>query len=124
MTGTPRDSFRRARILAGNRLIVFRSPIGPPTRTPLMSKRLFVSNLAPTTTKATLQELFAREGRHVETIQLVMTRRYGLSRGFAFVEMGTDSDGEATMRALDGALVDGRPVRLAVATPRKSRFDH
>ena len=86
-----------------------------------MTKRLYVGNLATTTTKAVLAEAFGRDGRQITTIDLVMSRG-ARPRGFAFVEMATDIEGEAAMKAMDGALLDGNALKVEVAAERKSRF--
>lgn len=87
-----------------------------------MTKRLYIGNLATTTTKQTLAEAFQRDGRSVTTVELVMSSEIGRSRGFAFVEMATESDGAAALQALDGAVVDGKALKVQVAEERKSRF--
>ena len=87
-----------------------------------MSKRLYIGNLASTTTKAALSEVFQQDGRQVATVELVMSRDEGHSRGFAFVEMATEADGAAALAALAGAIVEGRALRVEVAAERKSRF--
>lgn len=87
-----------------------------------MSKRLYIGNLCSTTTKAALTEAFQRDGRQVSTVELVMSREIGHSRGFGFVEMVSDTDGEAAMKALDGSVIDGRALKVQVAEERKSRF--
>jgi RNA recognition motif-containing protein len=54
----------------------------------------------------------------------MITDRYtGRSRGFAFVEMATDEAAEAAITALDGQMVDERPLKVAEARPRKRRGD-
>ena len=87
-----------------------------------MSKRLYIGNLSSTTTKAALTEAFQQDGRQVSTVELVMSREVGHSRGFGFVEMASDGDGEAAMKALDGSVIDGRALKVQVAAERKSRF--
>jgi RNA recognition motif-containing protein len=87
-----------------------------------MTKRLYIGNLATTTTKQTLSEAFQRDGRQVTAVDLVMSRDVGHSRGFAFVEMATESEGEAAMQALNGAVLDGNALKVQVAAERKSRF--
>ncbi|MFY9345591.1 MAG: RNA-binding protein [Planctomycetota bacterium] len=87
-----------------------------------MTKRLYIGNLATTTTRASLTTFFAQGGRQVATVDLVMSREIGHSRGFAFVEMATDDDGRQALQALDGAMLDGQALKVQVAAPRKSRF--
>jgi RNA recognition motif-containing protein len=87
-----------------------------------MNNRLHVGNLAAETTAVALAELFGRDGRKVTNVQLVMTRDWGRSRGFCFVDMATDADAAAAVTALHGATVDGRQLRVSIAHPPKSRF--
>ena len=87
-----------------------------------MSAKLHVGNLAPDTTAATITSAFERDGRHVVSVQLVPSREPGRSRGFAFVEMGSEQDALAAVAALHGSTIDGRQVRVAHAHPPKSRF--
>lgn len=86
-----------------------------------MGKRLFVGNLAFSTTEGTLESLFAQDGRKVESVSVVQDRDTGRSRGFAFVEMSNDADAKAAIAALDGKQVDGRAVRVNEAEERKPR---
>ena len=87
-----------------------------------MTNRLHVGNLAPDTTAATLTDAFARDGRQVVAVQLVMTRVPQRSRGFAFVEMASAEQAASAQVAIDGATIDGRQVRVSIAHPPKSRF--
>ncbi|MBX3464747.1 MAG: RNA-binding protein [Planctomycetes bacterium] len=87
-----------------------------------MNKKLHVGNLASNTTAAALTERFARDGRKVAKVSLVMSRDPGRSRGFAFVEMETDADASAALAALDGAEIDGRAMKVSTAHPPRSRF--
>lgn len=86
-----------------------------------MGKRLFVGNLSFQTTEGTLESLFSQDGRQVASVSVVQDRETGRSRGFAFVEMANDADAQAAMKALDGAQVDGRAVRVNEAEERKPR---
>ena len=87
-----------------------------------MSTRLHVGNLSVDTTTEALTEVFQRDGRKVSSVNLVMSREPGRSRGFAFVEMETDGDALDAVRLLHGAQCDGRELRVSVAHRRKSRF--
>ena len=86
-----------------------------------MGKRLFVGNLSFATTEGTLESLFAQDGRKVESVSVVQDRDTGRSRGFAFVEMGSDADAQAAIQAVDGQQVDGRAVRVNEAEERRPR---
>lgn len=87
-----------------------------------MGKRLYVGNLSFDTTAASLTTAFATDGRTVDSVSIVMDRDTGKSRGFAFVEMGSDGDAVTAIKALDGHEVDGRALRVNEAEARKSPF--
>ena len=57
----------------------------------------------------------------VSRATIVTDRETGRSRGFAFVEMGSDAEAEAAIRALDGQNVGGRTIQVNVARPREDR---
>lgn len=80
-----------------------------------MSKKLFVGNLPYTTTEDSLRELFSSDGRNVSRVTIVTDRDTGRSRGFAFVEMATDEEAQSAVSALNGAELDGRPLRVDIA---------
>jgi RNA recognition motif-containing protein len=84
-----------------------------------MGKRLYVGNLSFQTTEDALREAFGADGREVAEVKIMLERDTGRSRGFAFVEMGTDEDATSAVEAMDGAEVDGRPLRVNEAQPRQ-----
>lgn len=86
-----------------------------------MGKRLYVGNLSFNTTDSSLQEAFAKDGRKVASVSVMLDRDTGRSRGFAFVEMENDSDAQAAIKAMNGAQLDGRPLRVNEAEDRKPR---
>jgi RNA recognition motif-containing protein len=64
---------------------------------------------------------FGQDGRKVASAQVVMDRDTGRSRGFAFVEMGSEADAQAAIKAMNGAQLDGRALRVNEAEERKPR---
>lgn len=86
-----------------------------------MGKRLFVGNLDYDTTEDTLRDLFAADGRTVTRVQIIMDRETGRPRGFGFVEFESDEHAAAALKALDGADVDGRAIRVNTAEDKPSR---
>ncbi len=82
--------------------------------------RLYIGNLSFETTENDLQDLFEQHGT-VSEVALVMDRMTGNSRGFAFVTMGSATEGQAAITALDGQHVDGRLVMVNEARPREER---
>ena len=85
-----------------------------------MSIKLYVGNLAFTTREDDLQRLFSQVGS-VESVSMVTDRDTGRSRGFAFVEMSSKSEGEAAISKFNGAELDGRSLTVNEARPRESR---
>lgn len=85
-----------------------------------MATKLYVGNLAYTTTNANLQTLFAEFGE-VQSAQVVMDRDTGRSKGFGFVEMANGQAGQAAIAALNGKDVDGRQLTVNEARPREER---
>lgn len=78
--------------------------------------RLYVGNLAKDVTEQDLSELFAGAGT-VAGISLVIDRATGRTRGFGFVEMGSDADGERALQKLNGHPLKGRPLVVNEARP-------
>jgi len=67
-----------------------------------------------------LEELFTQFGT-VESAQVIEDRETGRSKGFGFVEMGSDDEAAAAIEALDGSDHEGRTIRVNEARPRESR---
>ena len=86
-----------------------------------MGKRLYIGNLSFNTIEGDLVTAFEQDGRKVASAQVVMDRDTGRSRGFAFLEMATDSDAQAAIKAMHGVEVDGRALRVNEAEERKPR---
>ncbi len=85
-----------------------------------MGKKLYVGNLSYGTTDSDLRRIFEAHGT-VESAQVVMDRDTGRSRGFGFVEMGSDEEAQAAIQALSGQPHDGRPLTVNEAKPREDR---
>ncbi len=83
-----------------------------------MGKRLYVGNLSYDTTEESLMHAFAEGGRQVASVRIMTDRETGRPRGFAFVEMSSDSDAAAAIEAMNGAMLDGRPLRVNEADER------
>ena len=77
----------------------------------IMGNRLYVGNLSFNSTQDTLREAFAAHGEVVD-VHLVADRMTGQSRGFGFVTMGSRSEAEGAMSAMNGADLDGRALRV------------
>jgi cold-inducible RNA-binding protein len=85
-----------------------------------MSMKLYVGNLAFSTSGQELQQLFATAGT-VESASVVEDRDTGRSRGFGFVEMATKEEGEAAITQFNGKEVNGRALKVNEAKPRENR---
>jgi cold-inducible RNA-binding protein len=86
-----------------------------------MGYRLFVGNLPFTATEATVRAAFEKHGT-VEDVHLATDRLTGRSRGFAFVTLDSNDDISSVISSMNGALLDGRPLRVneALDRPRPS----
>ena len=82
--------------------------------------RLFVANIAFTTTEDELERLFAPYGS-VDRVQMITDRDTGRSRGFAFVEMPDATQAQAAMAGLNGTSLGGRPLTVNEAREREDR---
>ena len=85
-----------------------------------MGKKLYVGNFAYSVTNATLEQMFAAHGS-VQSAQVIMDRETGRSKGFGFVEMGSDQEAQAAIQALHGQQVGGRNLTVNEARPREDR---
>jgi RNA recognition motif-containing protein len=86
-----------------------------------MGNRLYVGNLSFDTTDADLTAAFEQGGLKVSSVQVMADRDTGRSRGFAFVEMASAEDAQAAIKAMDGAQLDGRALRVNEAEERKPK---
>lgn len=82
-----------------------------------MGKKLYVGNLAYGITEGALEQLFAAHGT-VQSVQIIMDRDTGRSKGFAFVEMGSDQEAQAAIQALNLQQVEGRALTVNEARPK------
>ena len=85
-----------------------------------MPSRLYVGNLAYSTTEEELQDLFAQAGT-VSSVALIKDRDTGRSKGFAFVEMGNQAEAENAIRMFNGQSVAERVLTVNMARPREDR---
>lgn len=85
-----------------------------------MGKKLYVGNLSYDMDTAALESLFAQHGK-VESAEIISDRDTGRSKGFGFVEMGTDNEAQAAIAALNGQEVGGRALTVNEARPKESR---
>ena len=82
-----------------------------------MASKLFVGGLPYRTSKEELEESFAKAGS-VVSASIVMDRETGRSKGFGFVEMGSDADAQAAIDMWNGKEFDGRTLTVSEARPK------
>jgi len=82
-----------------------------------MGKKLYVGNLAYSVGDSELQQIFEAHGS-VQSAQVIMDRDTGRSKGFGFVEMGSDQEAQAAISALNGKEVEGRALTVNEARPK------
>ena len=85
-----------------------------------MGKKLYVGNLSYSVTSADLEQLLGEHGE-VQSAEVISDRDTGRSKGFGFVEMGSDQEAQAAITALDGNEHDGRSLTVNEAKPREPR---
>jgi cold-inducible RNA-binding protein len=86
-----------------------------------MATRLFVGNLSYRVTEPELKQVFEEGGRNVVEVKIVTDRDTGRSRGFAFVEMGSDAEATGAIESLSGREIAGRPINISEARARTPR---
>jgi hypothetical protein len=85
-----------------------------------MGNKLYVGNLSYSVTASQLETMFAAHGT-VVSAQVISDRDTGRSKGFGFVEMGSDQEAQAAIAALHGKDMEGRPLTVNEAKPRVER---
>jgi len=81
---------------------------------------IYVSNLNFSTTSESLQELFTAYGE-VESTKIITDRETGRSRGFGFVEMPNDAEGQKAIDELNNADYEGKTITVTIARPKTDR---
>lgn len=84
-------------------------------------KNIFVGNLSFNTNEDELRQAFEAYGQ-VDRVAIMTDRDTGRSRGFGFVEMASNDDGEKAIAALNGAQLGGRTINVNEARPKNDRF--
>jgi cold-inducible RNA-binding protein len=84
-------------------------------------KNIFVGNLSFNTNEDELRQAFEAYGQ-VDRVAIMTDRDTGRSRGFGFVEMANNDDGEKAIAALNGAQIGGRTINVNEARPKNDRF--
>ena len=85
-----------------------------------MDTKIYVGNLSYETTEEDLNTLFSSAGV-VKSVSLIKDRDTGRSKGFAFVEMNSQSETEEAIKSLDGKMVNNREIKVNKARPPEDR---
>ena len=85
-----------------------------------MATKLFVGNLSFNTSEGDILDLFKQVGT-VTSCELIMDKFTNKSRGFAFVQMGTQEEATKAIADLNGKELDGRALTVNEARPREER---
>ena len=82
--------------------------------------RIYVGNLSYESTEDDLREAFSAYGQ-VESVTVISDRDTGRSKGFAFVEMPSNDEAQASINEMNGKEVQGRALTVNEARPRQER---
>jgi len=82
--------------------------------------KIYVGNLAYDITEEELRQEFIAFGK-VDSVSVITDKATGRSKGFAFVEMPTVSEGQAAMTALNGKIIKDRALTVNAAKAREER---
>jgi RNA recognition motif-containing protein len=85
-----------------------------------VGNKLYVGNLAYSVRDDSLLQAFSQYGT-VTSAKVMMDRETGRSKGFGFVEMGSDPEAQAAINGMNGQPIDGRAVVVNEARPREER---
>ncbi len=85
-----------------------------------MGNKLYVGNLAYSVRDESLQQSFSQFGT-VTSAKVMMDRDTGRSKGFGFVEMGSDAEAQAAINGMNGQALEGRAIVVNEARPREER---
>jgi len=85
-----------------------------------MAKKLYVGNLAYSTTESQIRNLFTQAGE-VDTVSLIMDRETGRAKGFGFVVMTTEEGANQAIRLFNNYSLDSRTLTVNEARPREER---
>ena len=83
---------------------------------------IYVSNLSFHTSEADLKDLFSKFGT-VTSAKIIMDRETNRSRGFAFVEMPSEEEGNAALSGLNQKEIEGRPLSVSLAREKENRSE-
>lgn len=85
-----------------------------------MGRKIYVGNLSYNTYENALRDLFAAYGQ-VDSVKIITDRDSGQSKGFCFIEMGSDAEAQAAIQGINGREVDGRQLKVNEAMDKPRR---
>jgi RNA recognition motif-containing protein len=85
-----------------------------------VGNKLYVGNLAYSVRDESLQQAFSQFGT-VTSAKVMMDRDTGRSKGFGFVEMGSDAEAQSAINGMNGQALEGRAIVVNEARPREER---
>jgi cold-inducible RNA-binding protein len=85
-----------------------------------MAVNLYIGNLPYRIDEDSLRQMFTPYGT-VETAKVIKDRQTGRSKGFGFIEMGSQAEADAAIKALNETAVDGRNIKVNLAKPKEPR---
>ena len=95
----------------GSLFLIKGSPVG---------NKLYVGNLAYSVRDESLHQAFSQFGA-VTSAKVMMDRDTGRSKGFGFVEMGSDAEAQSAINGMNGQALEGRAIVVNEARPREDR---
>lgn len=87
---------------------------------PDMNSKLYVGNIAYSTTEDGLRDAFEPFGT-IRSVTIITDRETGRSKGFGFVEMSSPEEAQAAISAMNGTQLDQRTIKVDMARPPRER---
>lgn len=85
-----------------------------------METRLYIGNMSKETTEQDLRSMFSEAGK-VETVDVVVNRQNGTSRGFAFVTMSNQDEAEKAVSMFNEKELNSHTLKVNISVPRQDR---
>ena len=85
-----------------------------------MAVNLYIGNLPYSIDEDSLRQMFTPYGT-VESAKVIKDRQTGRSKGFGFIEMGSQTEADAAIKGLNETAVDGRNIKVNLAKPKEPR---
>ncbi|MDA8083081.1 MAG: RNA-binding protein [Nitrospiraceae bacterium] len=85
-----------------------------------MAKNIYVGNLSYTVTEDDIREAFGKIGE-IQSVRLIKDNVTGRSKGFGFVEMGSDEDADRAIATLNGTMLMDRAINVSEARPQTNK---